>query len=261
MITIAFLQEKGGVGKTTMSATTATILAQRGQRVLLVDADAQGHSTLFVRHGRRDGIYALLNANATWDKVLLPVSHEFYGGVQDSPIFWLLPSSDGTSKLANGLDPRLLKARLGQVAQGFDFCIIDTSPAISDLHLSFYVAADYIIYPTECTYMPLQGLFKSIAHLEQAQAKVGSNIQLAQMMGILPTKFNGREAVQHQNRGFLMGKYEGKVFSPIRRLADWEKASQLSTMINMLGFKTRAADEAEAFVDEIFERLGAEADA
>jgi chromosome partitioning protein len=262
MKTITFLNEKGGVGKTTMATTTATILAQRGHRTILIDADSQGHATLSVRAKRVDGLYHLLKNNAPFDQVLVPVAPDYYGGDPEAPALWLIPSSSATAELASGLDARLLKARIDPMQNTVDYAIIDTSPSISDLHLSFYLASDYLVCPTECTYMPMQGLFKSLAHRQNAEDTfTPQGYPVAKLLGILPTKFNGREAVQHQNHGYLMGKYEGKVFKPIRRLADWEKASQLRQPINMLGFKTAAADEADVFVDEILKRVEADAHA
>lgn len=256
MKVITFLNEKGGVGKTTMSGTLATLLAQRNYRVLTIDADSQGHLTLFLRHKRKDGFYHLLKNNAAFDQTVIPVPPDYYAGNPESPLLWLIPGSSGTAQLDGTLDARLLKHRLAQIEKAFDFVIIDTSPKISDLHISFYLASDYIVYPTECTYMPMQGLFRSLEHLETARAHFAAqNYPVAEVLGILPTKFNGREAVQHENHGYLRGKYEGKLFTPIKRLADWEKASQLRCPINMLGFKSSAADQAAQFVEETLARL------
>lgn len=266
MKVICLLNEKGGCGKTTTATTLATLLAQRKYKVLLIDADSQGHATLSVRVKRRDGLYALLKENAPFDQVVTAVHPDYYGGDANHPALWLIPSSDYTAQLAQGLDARLLKSRLAQVSRLFDFAIIDTAPSINDLHLSFYVAADYLIYPTECTFMPMQGLFKSLQHRqdfitwnenERKQGRPAVNV--ADILGILPTRFNGRKSVQHQNYGLLRGKYgEDMVFSPMRFLTEWEKASAKQLPVNMLGYKNDAAAEAALFVDEVLQKLEAQ---
>lgn len=266
---ITFLNEKGGCGKTTTSVTLATLLAQSGSRVLLVDADSQGHATLSVRVKRRDGLYHLLKNNAPFDQVITAVPLDYYGGDANNPTLWLIPSSEHTAQLAKGLDARLLKSRLVQVTNLFDFAIIDTSPSISDLHLSFYVASDYLIYPTECTFMPMAGLFKSLQHRqdfvnwnENERQNNRPYVETAPVLGILPTRFNGRKSVQHQNYGLLRGKYgEGAVFSPMRFLTEWEKASARQLPVNLLGYKNDAAFEAQRFVDEVLQKMEAQQNA
>lgn len=156
MKVITFLNEKGGVGKTTMSGTLATLLAQSKYRVLAIDGDSQGHLTLFLRQSRQDNVYHLLHNNAPFDQVILPIALDYYTGEIENPLLWLIPGASSTARLDSKLDARLLKHRLSQIEKIFDFVVIDTSPKISGLHLSFYLASDYIIYPTECTYMPMQ---------------------------------------------------------------------------------------------------------
>ena len=257
MIVISLLNEKGGVGKTTLATTAAARLASLGYNTLLIDADSQGHATLSLRQKRRDGLYALLMNNASFNAVLQGIPPDYYNGEEETVLLWLLPSSSGTAQLVKDLDPRLLKQRLGEVASIFDLVIIDTSPTISDLHLSFYLASDYIVYPTECTFMSLQGLLRSVQHLERARELYGpKGYPVAEMMGIVPSKFSGRESVHSENYGWLKGKYGNEmVFTPIRRRTDWEKASQMRMPIFVLEPSSKASNEAQRFVDELLSRV------
>lgn len=263
MKTITLINEKGGQAKTTTAITLAALLAQRGYRVLGIDADSQGHFTLSVRVKRRDGLYHLLKNNAPFDQVWSAVPPAYYGGDADKPPFWIIPSAEATSQLAKGLDARILKSRLNQVSKLFDFAIIDTAPSINDLHLSFYVASDYLIYPTECTFLPMAGLFASLKHRQDfinwndnERAAGRPAVDIAAVLGILPTRFDGSKSIQHQNYGLLKGKYgEDMVFSPVRFLTAWEKASAKQVPINMLGYKSEAATEAKRMVDEILEKM------
>lgn len=257
MKTITLLNEKGGVGKTTLSTFLATEFARRGFTTLLVDADSQGHATLAVRAKRANHLHALLTTNTALDKLIVPVHPDYYAGNPEQPTLWLLPGSSRTAELSTGLDARLLAHRLQQVVGIFDLMIIDTSPSISDLHASFYVASDYIIYPTECTYMPMQGLIKSLKHLDTARQQLArQNIPCADILGIIPSKFNGRESVQHQNLGYLRGKYgDDLVFSPVRRLTAWEQASQLRMPVTLHDSRSQAAKDALRLADEVLAKL------
>jgi chromosome partitioning protein len=257
MQTITFLNEKGGVGKTTMAVLLASYLAHEGHMTLLIDADSQGHATLSVRAKRRDGLYALIKNGEGVQDVAVPVDPNYYEGDTGTPTLGLIPSSSRTAELAEGINANTLNLKLQEVDNVFDFVIIDTSPSISNLHLSFYLASDYIIYPTECTYMPMQGLFKSLKHLEKARGFFAErNLPVADILGIVPTKFSGRESVQHQNHGYLMGKYEELVLPPIRRLTDFEKSSQMRTPVFLYEPSGNAAKDAIQFVEEVMQRLG-----
>jgi len=265
MKVITLLNEKGGQAKTTTAITLAAILAQRGYRVLGIDADSQGHFSLSVRVKRRDGLYHLLKNNAPFDKVWTAVPTDYYGGDPVKPPFWIIPSAELTGQLAKGLDARVLAGRLNQVRSLFDFAIIDTAPSINDLHLSFYVASDYLIYPTECTFLPMAGLFASLKHRQDfitwnaAEREAGRpSVDVAPVLGILPTRFDGTKSIQHQNYGLLLGRYgEDMVFSPMKFLTAWEKASAKQVPINRLGRKSDAADEAVKMVDEVLEKMEA----
>jgi chromosome partitioning protein len=266
MKVITFTNEKGGVGKTTMSVLLACRLAAEGFRILLVDGDSQGHASVALNQKRYDGLWALIAEGANPVDVCIHIPTYFYGGQEGEPNLWLLPSSTKTRDIGDFIkntkncNELVLKQRLQLVADRFHYVIIDTSPSISSLHTAYYLASDYIIAPTECEKLPIQGLLRSVTHLQKSrQVFSEAGYDVAELIGIVPTKFYGREVVQHQNLGFLRGKLgDDLVMTPIRRLSDWSKASQVGEPIYVFAPNTSAARDGIRFVEEVKKRLNIE---
>lgn len=260
MKTICLLNEKGGQSKTTMAATLGTELAVRGYRVLLIDGDSQGHLSLLTRTRREDRLFVFLDKRAPINDVVVPVQIEYYGGDANNPTLFIIPSAENTAQLDGMKDVYELHNRLPELEPYFDVVIMDTSPKIGMLHIAGYIFADYLIYPTACTYLPIQGLFASLAHYKQAKEQ---GYPVGQIMGILPTFYDGRRVLQRQNYDKLLtdanlrNHYgELHIFSPVKFLDAWEKANALRTPITRLPFEKGAAKEAVRFVNEVLQRMG-----
>src|SRR5690606_25634542 len=105
MKVVTLLNEKGGVGKTTVAVHIAAGLAVNGHRVLLVDADPEGHATVMYGLGKEHGVYGLLVRHATYQRLVRPISPELYE-VPAQPVrgkLYLLPSNIETRNLADSI--------------------------------------------------------------------------------------------------------------------------------------------------------------
>jgi chromosome partitioning protein len=262
MKTIALLNEKGGIGKTTMSMLLASAAARRGYNVLFVDADPQGSATSQFRVQPYSGLHDLVINEASWNDVLSVVPGDYYGG-NDNHLL-LLGSNHQTSQLSlasawqqHNNRTQYLTERLAQLTSWADFVIIDTAPSLSDIHTAVYQAADYMIMPTMCSRMSVQGIINSLGHLEQMrQALTPYGIDIATLLGIVPTMFYGRELVQHQTLGRLQGRFgDSVVLEPIKRRAIWEQASAKRQPVYVYDPASRASKEASEFVDTVLGRV------
>lgn len=228
-ICITFSNEKGGVGKTSLAVNTACVLALRGWRVMILDADPQGHAGLRLGIKKDHGLYDLLVRDADWREVSRRVSPERYGIPGDVLLteskLWVVPSNIETRNVAGMVagDAPIVRHRVDELAGIVDFVIVDTSPTPSHLHAAFYAATDYIIYPTELSITSFDGLVESLSRRDTAnKARVERwGFDPIKVAGIVPTKFRGNTVEQAANLEQLKAKFGGRVWHPIPLRTVW----------------------------------------
>lgn len=229
MQVITLLNEKGGVGKTTSAVHIAAGLAIKGQKVLLIDSDAQGHSTARLGLKEFGGLYRLLVQESEWKSVLFEVPAAKWAGsytVKGDGQLIVLPSNIETRLIPMAVDDiTLLRERLEDLGDYFDTVVIDTSPTPSLLHTMIYVATDMMVYPTQCQYLAMDGLGKSIRHIQKMNDQRGAlGLEAAVMGGVLPTMFDGRTEAHRQALAGLQKHYGANVLPSLRNLTAWREA-------------------------------------
>lgn len=169
MITIAVVNQKGGVAKTTTSVNLAVGLASNGYTVLLIDLDPQAHSTLALRIDS-DEISA--------EQTVAALFHE--GRLADvmvdtvEPNLKLLPASIHLASAVETLysvifrEVKLAKA-LEAVTEQFDYVILDCAPNLGVLSINAIAAADKILIPTRLSMYSLDGLNALLNTIEKVK--------------------------------------------------------------------------------------------
>lgn len=153
MKVITLLNEKGGVGKTTLATHIAAGLAIRGFRTLLIDTDAQeANATETLGVQRFAGIYNLLlrpdRPEGEWKSCLVRVPDEFIGHPESE--LWLVPSNAESKDLNNKIeDLFVLRDRLEEVQDVFDYVVIDCPPSPGLFAAVILATTDHLIIPTE----------------------------------------------------------------------------------------------------------------
>jgi chromosome partitioning protein len=223
MKTITLLNEKGGVGKTSLATHIAAGLAIRGMRVVLVDADAQANSTTQMQLAEAPGLHDLLVREAEWKDVLMTANPDVWAGEAGAKgQLFVLPSDIETRVIPMLVDDAMLmRERLDDLRDWADVTVIDTSPTPSMLHAMLYVASDYMIYPTKCELLSLEGLNKSQRHmagLNKHRAAFG--LPEAELMGIQPTLYDLRTNAHDYGLGLLRENFHRKAWNalPVRTI-------------------------------------------
>jgi len=170
---IAFMNQKGGVGKTTTTVNVAAALADRGDRVLLVDLDPQAHLTLHLgvaKDPERRTVYHLLTDDATsFEQVVQPCG----------PRMGLLPSEVNLAGVEAELAPKKITGHAQRVlrdkcagwigsdaaqgstgGRGYRYVLIDCPPSLGLLTVNALTMAREVIVPMQAQFLALQGLSK-----------------------------------------------------------------------------------------------------
>jgi chromosome partitioning protein len=247
MHVITLLNEKGGVGKTTLATHIGAGLAVRGLRVVIADADPQGHATVSLGLPRKPGLYDLLVREASFSSVLVQVPEENYG-IPDRRVkgeLYVIPSNEETRAIPMMTsDALIVLRRLRELESIFDVVVFDTSPTPSLLHALIYAATHSILYPTECEYLSIDGLVQSLLHKDQSQqTRQQWGLNSINIMGIVPMKYRESTVLHNRNLELMRKQFGEKVWEPLALRTVWGEASLQRRPVFHVAPDSKAADE------------------
>lgn len=167
---IAVAMQKGGSSKTTLSVNLGIGLARQGEKVLLIDNDAQGSLTASLGFKDLDGLKITL-ATIIMNVINEEEMEPGYGILHHQEGVDLLPANMELSGLevilANVMSrENILKEYIDSIKEQYSYIIIDCSPSLGMMTINALVAANSVLVPVEASYLPvlgLQMLFKIIS--------------------------------------------------------------------------------------------------
>lgn len=191
---IAIANQKGGVGKTTTAVNLAAAFAQKGRRVLLLDLDPQGNSSISFLE--QSSIYA-----SAYD-MMVDGESDFSGYIYETPIEGLsiIPSKINLAKLESKLvgdfdAPFRLKDRLGNLREQFDAIFIDTPPTLGLITVNALVAATHVLIPIQSSYFALEGTDDLLETIEKVKARPNPDLRV---LGVVVTLFDKRTTLARE---------------------------------------------------------------
>jgi chromosome partitioning protein len=180
MRSIAIINQKGGVGKTTTAVNLSAALAELGQQVCLIDLDPQAHATLHLgvppQHGGTT-IYDVLIGQASLSDVRRPIN----------PNLSLVPShidlAAAEIELAGEVGREVilrdrLQTDVDERCDPFDFVIIDCPPSLGLLTLNALVAVHEVFLPLQPHFLALHGLSKLLETIEVVIRRLNRQLRL-----------------------------------------------------------------------------------
>jgi len=174
---IAIANQKGGIGKTTTATTMASMLAERGFRTLLIDADPQRNSTA-TYGAQSEGEATLYDVLAAKERISLSeaVQHTSFGDIvasdklmRDADVIFLQDASNGIYRLQDAITANEDK---------YDYILIDTNPTIDRIMLNALVAADEVIIPISATMYGFMGLADLIETIREIQKRPNPSLKI-----------------------------------------------------------------------------------
>jgi len=213
-----FVNQKGGVGKTTTAINLGAYLAQFGQRVLIVDLDPQANATSSL------GVDKNTVSGSTYEVLLgslppdtLPLRNERLG-------LSILPSSPALAgaevELVNELArENRLKQAMDKLDGRYDYILIDCPPSLGLLTVNGLVAArDGVMIPVQCEYLALEGLGQLTQTINRVRAALFPDLKVR---GVALTMFDSRanlssDVVKEVNRHFPKQTFHAVIPRSIR---------------------------------------------
>src|SRR6266550_4436498 len=210
--TIAVAMQKGGVGKTTTAVNLGAALAEVGQRVLLIDLDAQGHLTLYMKPSgemEKTSYHLLVDPETTVTDVAQEAPQM---GVHYIPADIELAGAE--NQLINEIGREsILRDKLEAAKGRYDFIIIDCPPSLDLIVINALVAADEVLVPLQAEFLALKGMQELLITMERVKRRLNPRLEL---IGILPTLYKHRALHSQEVLAAVREKYGDKVYDSIR---------------------------------------------
>lgn len=209
---IAIVNQKGGVGKTTTAVNLSAALARQGFRVLVVDVDPQGNATSGLGINPHELPHSLYDVIAEGPVTAADV--RLCTSVDRLHVVPAKPDLAGANVELVSLPERefRLQRALQQVADEYDFVIVDNPPSLGLLTINGLVAAHDVLIPVQCEYYALEGLGQLLRTVELVRSNLKPDLNI---LGAVMTMYDGRNKLSEAVFNELYQYFPNRIFRTV----------------------------------------------
>lgn len=204
---IAVANQKGGCGKTTTAINLAACLGKNEQRVLLLDLDPQGHSSLGfgVFNEEAPDLYDVFTGEIPLEEIILP---NVFTGVDVAPATKTLAAAENLPVRSDERDKQLEK-HLTAIRHRYDYIVIDCPPSMGLLCANALAVADLVLIPVDMSLFGMHGIDRMYEIIRELRERRGREIPIR----VLPTLVDSRTRLCRQFLHEVGERYADDVLS------------------------------------------------
>lgn len=243
---VSVANQKGGVGKTTTSINLSTILAKKGKKVLLIDADPQGNATSGVG-ATKEVEYSTYDILVGETEIESTIEKTMIKNLQICPSDINLAGAEVELVSMMSREQRL-KEKIEKIKSKFDYIIIDCPPSLGLITLNAFTASNSVLIPVQCEYYALEGLGQLINTIDLVKKHLNKDIEVE---GALLTMYDIRTNLSNQVVKEVKKYFNDKVYKTvIPRNVRLSEAPSYGMPITEYDSRSKGAKSYEKFAKE-----------